>query len=209
MSSSLLFHGPGARLAACEEASKIGRLLAPPFGDEEAGLKVADARAAVDLLYSTPLGDQLGTIVIGPMDGTSVLKSADIFLKSLEEFPEDFVRPILWANDLGGVPPTIRSRCLERWAEVTEVQEGDDEVDSAAWVAVDAALRKDYSTVISSTRMMFKKETKALKFLHAVVECLSSRMQEQQCRVLWDRVREIACKRNPLPIEVLAALLVP
>lgn len=208
MASCLLFHGPGAKLAACEEAARIGRLLAEPFGDDEGGLKVDDAREAVALLSTTPLGSQKGVVIVGPMDGTATLKSADVLLKSIEEFRGEFVQPILWANDLGGVPLTIRSRCLEKWSDVVESKdEDDDDVSSAAWTAVDAALKREYSRLIGSLKILSRKEAKTSKFLEAVVDCLGTKLEEPSYRKLWEHVRPLAQKRMVSSLDIAAALM--
>jgi hypothetical protein len=47
------------------------------------------------------------------MDGATD-EAADALLKMVEE-PNPDAMPILWANDLGGVRPTIKSRCLDEW----------------------------------------------------------------------------------------------
>ena len=110
MTSCILFHGPKARQAVLHEANCIGRLLAPPFGEEGAyGLKVDEAREFVALLSTAPLGTAVGVVIAGPMDVASP-KSSDVLLKSIEEFNASVVFPLLWAHDLGGVTGTIRSR---------------------------------------------------------------------------------------------------
>ena len=80
MSSCLIFHGPGAKAAAMQKAVSAGRLLAPPFGED--GLKTDDAREVVELLFSTPLGMDIGVIVVGPMDEAN-LKASDVLLKRI------------------------------------------------------------------------------------------------------------------------------
>lgn len=194
-------------MAACEEALKIGRLLADPFGDDDSGLKVDQAREAMTLLQSTPLGDRVGCVVVGPMDGAATLKSADVLLKSIEEFREEFVQPILWAHDLGGVPSTIRSRCLERWADQVGVAEDDDDVSSAAWSAVHASVRKDYARVVAALRILTKKEAKTDVYVRCLTECLFANIEDQAHRDLWERVRPITLRRVIIPLDVASALL--
>lgn len=208
MSSCLLFHGPGAKLAACEAAARLGFLLADPFGDDEGGLKVDDARAACALLSTTPLGDQIGVVVIGPMDGTATLKSADVLLKSIEEFRGEFVQPVLWAHDLGGVPMTIRSRCLAHWSDLEEAKdEDDDEVASSAWTAVSAAIQKDHARLIGALRLLTRKEAKANKFLMALVDCLSTKLDDPAHRAVWERLRPVALRRVIVPLDLASALM--
>jgi hypothetical protein len=208
MASCLLFHGPGARLAACEEAAKIGRLLAPPFGD--GGLNTETAREVVDLLLMAPINDQVGVVIVGPMDEAVTLKAQDVLLKSIEEFRGDLVQPILWAHDLGSVAPTIRSRCLERWSPERETEvEDNEEITTAAWNAVTAALEGNQYRVIEAVRVCSGEEStaKILSFLKVVCDCLSVKLEDPKARDLWGRIRSVAKWRNPTFYEVAAALL--
>jgi len=116
----------------------------PPIGDE--GLKVDDARQVVSLLSTTPVGTQIGTLVVGPMDNATVF-AADALLKKVEEFNGELVMPILWAFDIGGVRPTIRSRCLSRWAPASGEDDEDVELMQDGCDLQDAAMSGDLVTV--------------------------------------------------------------
>lgn len=110
--SAFLFHGPMARSEAIKRAESLGRMIAPPVGD--VGLKVDMSRAVVDLLQAIPVGDERGSLVIGPFDQATV-EAADALLKAIEEHNAKYVVPVLWAEDIGSVVGTIRSRCHEVW----------------------------------------------------------------------------------------------
>jgi len=91
--------------------------MAEPFGDD--GLKTEEAREVVRAFGSVPAGVTLGTLVVGPMD-LVMPRAADVLLKSIEEFDDTRIQPILWAHDASGVVPTIQSRCLARWVDIPD-----------------------------------------------------------------------------------------
>ena len=209
--SSLLYYGPGARLAACEKASQVGRLLAPPFGDD--GLSTAIAREIVELLMTAPFGDRKGVVIIGPMDETKSVMAQDVLLKTLEEHKEDQILPILWAKDLGDVRRTIRSRCLVEWADGLEsIEENEflETLTSAAWNAVSAARDKNYSAVVEAVKACGGKsaEKKTEMFVAALADCLSIQMEKPNSSVLWSKLRRVALLKNPTQYEILDALLI-
>jgi hypothetical protein len=201
VSSCILFHGPGARNAALVASQTLGRLVAPPLGDD--GLGVEDAREVVGLLLSTPVGSRKGVLIVGPMDRAGV-KAADVLLKRLEEFPEDIVQPLLWAHDLGGVPPTIRSRCLDRWAPGEVSTEDNEAVTNAAWGLIDAALTGDMKEVAGLVRNCAGQE---ILLLDTLVECLATDLADPNRMAVWGRLRSVAQWKNPAITEIVAALL--
>jgi len=101
-----LYHGPGALAAAHSAATARGKLTAAP-----SGLRKDDIRELVGVLNSRPLGVGPHTVVVGPLDELRP-EVSDVLLKTLEEPPDHGVEPYLWAWDLGGVAPTVRSRCV-------------------------------------------------------------------------------------------------
>lgn len=201
MASCILFHGPGAREAALGEVPSIGRLVAPPYGDE--GLKTAEAREVVSSLLSPPVGMEAGVVVVGPMD-LAWPKASDVLLKRIEEFNPEVVTPILWANDLGGVSPTIRSRCLERWSPSLEGGEDDEEVVTAAWELVEAVTLNETYRVASA---LFRVKGKEVDLLNAIGGVLSTDLEDPKKRALWSRLCRVTRWRNPTQIEIAAALL--
>ena len=96
---------------------KVGRPLSDPLGDQ--GLKVDDSRRVVTLSHNSGVGDKPPSIVIGPLDRATP-EASDALLKTLEDLQEAPIRICLWANDLAGVAPTIRSRTFARWCPPTQ-----------------------------------------------------------------------------------------
>lgn len=185
-----------------QAASDIGFLVSPPIGDD--GLKVEDARHVVELLMNTPVGDQVGVLIVGPMDEANP-KAADTLLKCLEEAPCQYVQPILWANDLGGVPLTIRSRCLERWApdKAEAGDEADDSAMTSAYQIVDAVLKKDWLAVVDHVRRQDKREA---TLLAALSDVLATKLDDPDYRRIWNRLRVVCQWKTPWVPEIVIAL---
>lgn len=203
MASCLLFHGPGARVSALQKAREIGRLVAPPFGED--GLKVAEAREAMALLLSVPLHQGIGVIVIGPLDETHE-QACDNLLKGVEEFRGDVVQPILWARDLGGVPATIRSRCLDTWCPIEEkVIDDTDETPRAAWRLIEAARSGDISQMPEAIKGF--KDKDMLRLVNALAEILVTDLNDEKNRRIWTELRKVSQWTNPKPVEILVALM--
>lgn len=205
--SCRLFHGPGARLAALNEAARLGRLLHEPFGDE--GLKVAEAREFVSLLQCAPVGETDGVVIAGPMDH-AMPKSSDVFLKSIEE-PPLFVHPLLWATDLGGVSVTVRSRCLAVWCPNADTSApGDELVEGTARELLTAVLAGKYGLVpglVGKVKSTPKLRGREPELVAEVVEAMTLMMEDPKVMTLWSRVRHLATWQNPTQLEVIAAFL--
>ena len=199
MGSCVLFYGPGARQATLNEAYLTGRMMAPPFGDD--GLKVEAAREVVTHLMSTPVGTDLGVVVVGPMDQAGE-KASDVLLKVVEEFDAKYVQPFLWAIDVGGVSPTIRSRCLERWAP-SLVEEEDEVLMAAAWDVIDAVAQNDSGRMVTAVRPHLKR---GHELLQALAEGLCTDLGDPTKRALWMRVREASRHDRVFPLDIMAAL---
>jgi hypothetical protein len=209
--SPILFYGPGARQAALNQAVSMGKLLRDPIGDE--GLKVDQAREVAELLMSAPVGEEIGVLVVGPLDNATSGKSSDALLKSLEE-PSPYMQAVLWADDLGGVPPTIRSRCLDRFAPpgAEEESEVEDMTPQTAYLLVQASLTSDYATLVEQiTNLTAKDGDKVQEKLNRMVDAIAAILGESQKdpekRVLWERWRKVALWRNPTAMELLGALV--
>lgn len=204
--SCRLFHGPGARQTAINEATRLGRLLHEPFGDE--GLKVDDAREFVLLMQCPPVGEDSGVVIAGPLDHAAP-KSTDVLLKSIEE-PPPYVHPLLWATDLGGVAPTIQSRCLPIWCPVGPNLPGDDELEGTARELLNAVLagRLDLVPVlVAKVKSTGKLRSREPELVAEVVEAMTVMMDNPKVLALWERIRELAAWRNPTQIEVVSAFL--
>lgn len=208
MISCRLYHGPGARTAALEEAVRLGRLLHEPFGDE--GLKVDEAREFVSLMQCSPVGEDLGVIIAGPLDHAAP-KSSDVLLKSIEE-PPPYVFPLLWATDLGGVAATIQSRCLPIWCPLRSafLEPSDEVVEEVARTLLNEVLAGKLWQVpllVAKVKASGKQRSREPELIAEVVEALSGMLEDPQARALWERIREVAAWRNPTQIEVMAAFL--
>ena len=134
MGSPILFHGPLARAEALDHATAAGRLISDPIGD--GGLKVADSRRIVNLAGNAGVGDRNPVVIVGPLDRATP-EAGDALLKTLEDLAEGPLVILLWADYLGGVIGTIRSRTLARWCPPDErwVSPFKDEHAKALWDA--------------------------------------------------------------------------
>lgn len=200
--SALLYHGPGARQYALDQAGRVGRILHDPIGDPHKGLKVDEARLAVSLLQSVPVGEDVGVVVLGPLDRTAE-KSADVLLKIVEEHDSCAV-PILWAYDLGGVRPTIRSRCLSVWAPATGLEESDEQLEEVSRKLVSAYLSGRYYEVPVLVQEMKGREP---DLLCETADALRAYVEDPKAMKLWERVRKTARWSNPTQIEVMVTFL--
>ena len=183
---------------------QIGRRVAEPFGDD--GLKVDQTREIIKLMRETPLGDQVGALLIGPMDRAEQ-KSSDVLLKAIEEFDPECVRPVLWAYDLGSVSSTIKSRCIHRWCPDAPPLHQDPERAKLASDLVEASVRGDTAAVLEL--LSGKKAADATEILESCVEVLS-RHPEALLGArydLWMRVRKLAGYRHVGRTELLATFV--
>ena len=179
------------------KASVLGKLMCPPFGAD--GLKIAESREIVELMGSPPVGDEPGVIVIGPMDRAN-RASQDVLLKSIEEFNERYIRPVLWAHDESDVLPTILSRCLRQWSPGTAVH--DEDVLYQARAVVDCMMAGDTAGVIEAL-----KDQEPRPLLEATAQVLMEQGLGEKTLDLWERVRETLCVSNPSKLEALATFL--
>lgn len=200
---AVLHHGPGARLAAVQEADRIGTVLRSPVGDD--GLKVAEAREIVQLLARPTLA-KLGVVVVGPIDQANV-NASDALLKSLEDPPSKYTTLVLWAHDLGEVKDTIRSRCFDRWAPGDPGDSDDD---------FDEELEQDARDMLRSVQLgnlwmipeIAKRRSKETReMLRAIVELLATEIEQPENRHLWEQLRPVTRHRNLTMLELVAALL--
>ena len=209
MESCIIYHGPGAREFAINEAGRRGRLLHAPFGEEaKTGLKVDEAREFASLLLSAPLGSELGIVVAGPMD-IAKPQSADALLKSIEQFNQ-YVLPILWAHDLGGVQGTIRSRCLPVWCPATGFEPVDEELEEVARDLLSAALADRAFEIPGLVAKMAGKKGKPARYvelLAEVADAMAAQTDDLKVLELWERVRPVTRWSNPTQMEVVAAFL--
>lgn len=209
MATCILYHGPGAQRQALEKANLIGRLSAPPFGEE--GLSVKDARQMVSLLQSPLVGGAVGVVVAGPMDITKSIKASDVLLKAIEEFDETVAWPILWADDLGTATLTIRSRCRAVWCPPVGEEEDDDELMAAGFDLVEASLKGEVYRIPGIVQRFGpnkKEKTKGRykELLNAAVDALATTTDPASME-LWERVRPVTLHWRPTGFEIIAVFL--
>lgn len=203
--SSILFHGPTAREVALTHAEKIGRLLAPPFGDM--GLKVETSREIVEMLSRAPIGDRVGTVMIGPVDRASSPEAVDALLKTLEEFNPKHIHPVLWAMDVGEVLGTIRSRCVEEWCPAVSGFEPEAPYFHTAESLCEAALRRKTALVIEILAENGGTEVMLLRAASLVLVAKEGWSLKGRLK-LWESLRIALRFRDPSPRVILAAFLV-
>jgi len=181
-----LIYGTGAYEKAIELAKSISNLVYE-FGGEK--LSTDDAKSATQKMIFAPIGTDVFCVVIGAVDNARA-NATDALLKSIEEHP-DFVVPILWANGLDGVPPTIRSRCSSEWTN--EEQGG--EIDPKCVRLVNAALVSNHTETLQ-VGLSIITDSSTRDMLRGFANALSEKsFDNPKVALLWLRVRE-ALKQN-------------
>jgi len=196
-----------AREAAVTWAEREGRLIAPPFGD--AGLKVDTSREIVELLGMTPVGDRVGTVVVGPLDLDRVksVNAVEALLKTLEDLPHHIVRAAVWAEDIGAVLGTIQSRTVEEWCPASPDAQPEAPYLQTATSLCEASLRRRTAAVIELLKEHAGSEGDLLR-ASAVVLSTKDEWKLEARLTLWESLREVLSTRKPSPQAVLAAYLV-
>lgn len=202
--TAFLYHGPGARSEAEAKQMEYGIISSPPVG--EFGLKVAEARAVVDLMKTPSIGDTVGSVLIGPMDQASSA-SSDVLLKSLEELNSEQVQPVLWAEDLAGVRPTIVSRCEAVWVNGPP-KEDQDSVLHLAFDIMEAVMAEDKPRVLDLV-LEGTKDVDLNSLVGQMVRAVSVSMLKPTTRVLevWFSLRKLLLEKKVDKAGLLLCLL--
>lgn len=201
--SIILYYGPGGEPEARKQAREFGLLQPFKSGD----LKKDDARELVSLLSQTPIGEKPWSVVVGPLDEVTPAVS-DVLLKTLEEYTGGTIRPFLWAWDLGGVMPTIRSRSLHVF-----VPGKDERVLTSRPQAekVFALFRKKAwaELVVELKDAKGDEEFLLLGVTEVLVEHLKQEVGNPELLMLWGALREVFSNRGaPLTqARVLSAFM--
>jgi len=155
-----IHHGSGVE-RALSELMEGKTLIRPPYKD----LKTEQVKELVNI-YSQIWPQDNPLLVAGPLDEANP-QTLDILLKRIEEPFPNAPELILWAKDYGSVPPTIRSRCGEKYHYQPQPQHSLYEEAERLYVA----LKEDnYVQVSDSLRKVAKGQHRA--FLEAYVEVL-------------------------------------
>jgi hypothetical protein len=131
--------------------------------------------------------------------------TADVLLKTIEEFDPDGTRPFLWAWDLGGVTLTLRSRCLIQFCPGVDIRtEG---FASMALAVMKAYKEGDWVTLIEEV----KEQEDLNLFLRAVVDLLvpvvTGASPDPRQMALWGILRPLFGVGTLTPARVVAAFL--
>lgn len=200
VTSCILFHGPGSEAFGYGAAKAYGRLL--PFTGSE--LKKEGARELVSLLSHRPVGGGRSSVLVGPVDEANPATS-DVLLKTIEEFDPDGTRPFLWAWDLGGVSPTLRSRCVLKFCPGTDPR--GEAHESTALALLRAYEDGDWVTVIEEV----KSYDDLAALMRSVADLLPPKLgvTEPDLRYanLWDGLRDLFDGTTMTPARVVSCFL--
>lgn len=204
MKTPPLFHGPEARDRAVQKVLLEGRLVCDPVGDK--GLRVEDSRRVVEISLNPGVGDKPPYVVIGPLDAATP-EASDALLKTLEEVENTPLRIVLWADYLGEVIPTIRSRTHAVWCPP-----GKTWLDPLAWKEDQAkALLKawrgeDWVKVIGILSEEGKDWQDCIRALCGILPGFLKDGEEEKLLELWGSLREILDGKGSYLVAVDAML---
>lgn len=199
-----LFHGPEARDRAVQKASQEGRLVSEPVGDK--GLKVEDSRRVVEISLNPGVGDKPPYVVIGPLDAATP-EASDALLKTLEEVMSTPLRIVLWADYLGEVIPTIRSRTHAIWCPP-----GRTWLDPLSWkedsakTLLKAWLAKDWVRVIGILQEEAKDWQDLIRALCNLLPPLMAGENGARVLGLWESLRDTLDGKGSYLVAVDALL---
>ena len=199
-----LFHGPEARDRAVARATTEGRLIIDPVGDR--GLKVDDSRRVVEISLNPGVGDKPPYVVIGPLDAATP-EASDALLKTLEEVQNTPLRIVLWADYLGEVIPTIRSRTHAIWCPPTKTW-----LDPLAWkedsakTLLKAWTQKDWVKVIGILQEEAKDWQELIRALGNLLPLSLGGSGDEEILRLWSSIREIQDGRGSYLLAIDAML---
>lgn len=183
--SPRIFHGPNALTTSQLQLT----LARPPFGTSK-----AEVMSFVDSARIPP--PSTGTaILLGPLDDV-LLGSSDVLLKTLEENPEFGPVLALWANDIGSVSRTIRSRCLDVWCHGSSNVSPD--LDESASSILECVGTKNYLRLVSEVQR-WKDD------LTSLVMAISSKLVGNAR--LWSTFRPVTRMRTLTVPMVVSALI--
>ena len=111
----IIHHGNGVQ-TALGDILEDKTLIHPPFKD----LKVEAVKTLVEL-FTQNHPQHNPCLVAGPLDDAEP-STLDILLKRIEEPVQYAPELVLWANDYGSVPLTIRSRCGEKYHYAPQIE---------------------------------------------------------------------------------------
>lgn len=180
---SMIFihHGRGVKNGLAEELEGY-ELVHEPITN----LKVDGVRLLVSL-FTQVYPHKNPCLVAGPLDEADP-SALDILLKRIEEPTPNSPTLFLWANDLGGVPDTIRSRCGEKFHYAPQ-QEHDLYEDAEALYR---ALSED--NLLRGLKVLAKVEKGSERaFMEAYLEVL---IREEDTDLYTDELRSLLARKR-------------
>lgn len=194
-----MYYGPSAFDAAMDAALSYAPLYKPPVGLE--GLKADEARQITTWCLEVPIEGK-ASLVVGPMDAVRQ-GSSDALLKTLEEDSDSRIRIFLWAQDVGEVSPTIKSRCDLIWSHGPEDHS---EFTDVGIRILDAVRKRKFDEVVIELENAKGSEREILDALVAAVS--KSITSDPGLLPLWERIRSILQNRiKVFPAMILSAVM--
>lgn len=142
-----------------------------------------DSRLIVSLANQAGVGDLPPTLVIGPVDNATP-EAADALLKTLEDLAGGPLRLVLWADFLGGVSQTIRSRTAGIYCH-GEISTPKSVLVSASSITKASRIKSSLALVDAICLALDTHDPEIL--LHGLIRVLDP--VDPADLVLWDRIR--------------------
>lgn len=202
--SPYLHHGPSAQTKASLSASSWGRIVGN-FSHPVEGLNVAVVREASEIMGSPSMGDGNTSVVLGPVDVLTSSGITDVLLKTLEEVDERCPRVFLWARDLGGVRPTIKSRCLLSWSPGIEMESPD--LRRSCDDILAAYSSKSTSGVLYAARAIREAWASDAEAVLRALAASVARLPLESRVTAWAALRPVLSRRKPTVDEVIVRFL--
>ena len=169
--------------------------MAPPF---DPPLRIDPAREIVSLMSAPPIGGKKGVVVIG-LDKAS-LAVQDTLLKTLEDHDSSKFAIHLWVKDLGGIAPTVKSRCFLRWSPS---ENPEDRIPEYAEEAKDFLVFLSTKKVAEGVGILLKTKASTDEFLKAITYQIAEQGSPLE---LWQQIRPLFFVNRPTMMEVAVAL---
>jgi hypothetical protein len=171
----IIHHGPGVQSGIGEYVNELNLTQVKEAYEK---LNAEEIRnLCEDLKQSYPY--QNPCLIAGPIDDADP-SQLDTLLKIIEEPLPNTPIPILWANDFGAIPNTIRSRCGERYWFDNQTEHP---MLDKALEFVNALNSKDSYKSFSILKSVDK--SKERDFIDALAEALVVKKQFK----LWDTIK--------------------
>jgi hypothetical protein len=196
--ASWLFYGPNAFESSLEFANKLGKISKTITEDK---FLIEHSRDLVSSLGFPPLGSSRSVIVAGYLDRATT-QASDVLLKTLEDHDKNCFDIILYSSGLGGVSPTIKSRCHLKWCYKEE------EPDWTLLSPVTSLLTAyENRNLYSITNIVYKNKKQIPILIETLIWIISHEPNNARL-YLWESLREILMHSSPPTwLELLSAMM--